>query len=99
MMNRIELYRAYRERYTEIAQDGVHSEELGELLVAKSKYYRGQQDYDHVLQEIADVMICCEQLILNMADRHLIEYDILESEVRDIKLQKLKRMKDRLGTV
>lgn len=98
-MNRLKLYRAYREKYTEIAQDGVHSEELGELLAAKSKYYRGQHDYDHVLEEIADVMICCEQLILNMADRHGIEYDVFESEVRNIKYRKIERMQERLGTV
>ena len=95
-MNKAELYRRYRSRYTEIAQDGVMTEEMGELLVAKSKYYRGLGDYDAVLEEVADVVICTEQLIQNIADRHGLEFDDLIHRVREIQRQKWKRMKERL---
>ena len=96
-MDRLYLFLEYRRKYGEIAQAMVAHEELCELGTAISQYYRGRDDADHVIEEIADVMICCEQLILNMSIRHGDTYDNMEDKVRDIKLKKIKRMAERIG--
>lgn len=93
---RFKIFRMLRKRYTEIAQAMVACEELGELITAISQYYRGRDDADHVIEEIADVMVCCEQLILNMADRHECEYEDFENIVRETKQRKIERMEMRL---
>lgn len=96
-MNKLELYRKYRKTYGESAQDGVFSEEAGEYLVAKSKYNRGLGSHVYVLEEIADNLICFEQLVLNMADKENREFGEFWSMVEQIKTAKIERMDKRLN--
>jgi len=93
----IKIFRAARDKYGESAQREVISEEIGELLSAKSKYYRGRIDYDNVLDECADVLVCIDQLILNIADRHGYTYEELIARVRGIKDMKVLRLAERVG--
>ena len=94
---RFSIFRNARHKWSEIAQAMVACEEMGELITAVSQYYRGRDDADHVLEEIADVMLCCEQLIFNMAERHNCEYEDFETIVRETKQRKLERMEMRLN--
>lgn len=95
-MDNLEIYRAYREKYSEIAQAMVLGEECGELLSAVSKYLRGRSDFDCVIEEMADVMILIEQFILNIADRHDMEYNDVAVMVQKVKREKVMRMEERL---
>lgn len=94
---RFKIFRAAREKWSEIAQSMVLMEECGELISAVSRYYRGRDTFDHVLEEIADVIVCCEQLILNMADRHDYAFDEFEARIRNIKEEKVNRLNERIG--
>lgn len=74
------------EHYGATNQFGIHMEECSELIQAISKVNRAWNDWDKlqkvqddVLEEIADVLICIEQLqeILNISDddiESMIEY-------------------------
>ena len=63
-------------------------EELGELIVAVSKYDRQQATAEDVAGEIADVRIMCDQLM------HVV--GISEYQVKQIEIAKMERLKERI---
>ena len=63
-------------------------EELGELIVAVSKYDRKQATSDDIAGEIADVRIMCDQLM------HVV--GVSEYQVKQKEIAKLERLKERI---
>ena len=76
------------EKWGKEAQTIVAMEECAELIKECSKMLRGQENIDHLIEEIADVMICIEQLE--------IIYDIDNGDVLTEQVFKLDRLEKRL---
>lgn len=76
------------EKWGKEAQTIVAMEECAELIKEGSKMLRGQGNIDHLIEEIADVMICIEQLE--------IIYDIDNGDVLTEQVFKLDRLEKRL---
>lgn len=76
------------EKWGKEAQTIVAMEECAELIKECSKMLRGQGNIDHLIEEIADVMICIEQLE--------IIYDIDNGDVLTEQVFKLDRLEKRL---
>ena len=76
------------EKWGKEAQTIVAMEECAELIKECSKRLRGQGNIDHLSEEIADVMICIEQLE--------IIYDIDNGDVLTEQVFKLDRLEKRL---
>jgi len=66
----------------------VAMEELGELQHELSKFIRGSGDYNHLLEEYADVLIVLHQ-VKEM-------YNLAEPEIEREVTVKMERLKDRL---
>lgn len=72
----------------EDAQLNCAVEELAELIQAITKHKRGYDNYENIVEEIADVRIMIEQLIKIC--------DIKEQEIQEVEEYKLKRLQKRL---
>ena len=70
------------------AQTIVAMEECAELIKECSKMLRGQGNIDHLIEEIADVLICIEQLE--------VMYNIDNGDVLTEQVFKLERLEKRL---
>lgn len=60
----VDVYKAAAKKWGADAQAGVAVEEMGELIAALSRYARGRVGIEVVAEEVADVIICMEQLQL-----------------------------------
>lgn len=76
------------EKWEKEAQTIVAMEECAELIKECSKMLRGQGNIDHLIEEIADVLTCIEQLE--------IIYDIDNGDVLTEQVFKLDRLEKRL---
>ena len=76
------------EKWGKEAQTIVAMEEGAELIKECSKMLRGQGNIDHLIEEIADVLTCIEQLE--------IIYDIDNGDVLTEQVFKLDRLEKRL---
>lgn len=75
-------------KYGADMQQVIAIEEMAELTKELCKYKRGQDNFDHIAEEIADVEIMMEQLKI-MFNAH--------EEVDTYKAKKLKRLEERLN--
>ena len=85
---RAKVYEATASAYGTEAQTIVAIEELSELAKEVCKWLRGNQNYDHMAEEIADVTIMLEQLRLMFG---------LNDEVCNYMDSKIERLKGRIG--
>lgn len=76
------------EKWGKEAQTIVAMEECAELIKECSKMLRGQGNIDHLIEEIADVMICIEELE--------VMYNIDNGDVLTEVVYKLERLEKRL---
>ena len=76
-------------KYGVEAQSVVAMEECAELIKEISKAYRGKLNKDGMSEEIADVLICVEQLKMM--------YNIADEDVKRYKREKMQRLLERLG--
>ena len=76
------------EKWGKEAQTIVAMEECAELIKECSKMLRGQGNIDHLIEEIADVMICIEELE--------VMYNIDNGDVLTEIVYKLERLEKRL---
>ncbi len=76
-------------KYGSEAQSVVAMEECAELIKEISKAYRGKLNKDGMSEEIADVLICIEQLKMM--------YNIADEDVKRYKREKMQRLLERLG--
>lgn len=86
-MNVQELYRKALDTYGVTSQLMMVIEEMSELTKEISKYFRGDQDTQHIAEEIADVRIMLDQIELAFN---------LKDSVDDYIRLKLARLKGRL---
>lgn len=84
------------EHYGADNQLTIHMEECAELIQAISKCLRSESisnfDYQHLIEEIADVMVCIEQLkyIFNIPDESI-------EKIANLKIERQKgRIKDEI---
>lgn len=90
-MTKQEIVNTYKQAistYGEKAQKLVAIEEMSELTKEICKDFRGQLDREHLIEEMADVLITWSQLSLM--------YDISEKEICQMLERKLERLKERL---
>ena len=80
------------EKWGKEAQTIVAMEECAELIKEGSKMLRGQGNIDHLIEEIADVMICIEQLEIiydidngDVLTEQVFKLDILEKRLEEEK--------------
>lgn len=76
------------EKWGKEAQTIVAMEECAELIKECSKMLRGQGNIDHLIEEIADLMICIEELE--------VMYNIDNGDVLTEIVYKLERLEKRL---
>ena len=76
------------EKWGKEAQTIVAMEECAELIKECSKMLRGQENIDHLIEEIADVMICITELE--------VMYNIDNGDVLTEIVYKLERLEKRL---
>jgi len=83
--------------WSETFQKDMAQEEAGELIIAISHYRRGRVEISAVLEEVADVLIVCRQLMLDhMMDDTLPEGEDAVSFVLNIIDQKMERLQGRV---
>lgn len=87
----IDTYKKAISTYGEKAQKLVAIEEMSELTKEICKDFRGQLNREHLIEEVADVLI--------MLDQMLILYKISGEEVDLMRIKKVKRLKERLEKV
>ena len=85
-MNRNELYKRVLDKFGDL-QMVVAVEELSELQKEVCKAMRGKFNKEHLAEEVADVKIMIDQIMLH--------YAIQESEVKQVRDEKLKRTEER----
>ena len=91
MMNYQEVIDTYKlaiSAYGEKAQKLMAIEEMSELTKEICKDFRGKLDREHLIEEMADVLI--------MLDQMLILYKISGEEVGLMRIKKVERLKERL---
>lgn len=91
MMTYREVFNTYNkaiELYGEKAQKLMAIEEMSELTKEICKDFRGKLDREHLIEEMADVLI--------MLDQMLILYKISGEEVGLMRIKKVERLKERL---
>jgi NTP pyrophosphatase (non-canonical NTP hydrolase) len=71
-LDREELYRRALDEWGPEAQVRMLQEECGELIASVNRYSRGRCGAEEVAEEIADVLIMCEQAQL-VVGKHLVE--------------------------
>lgn len=92
MMNEIiEIEKRAIEAYGKDAQLKMAIEEMAELTQAICKSFRGKDNLDNIIEEIADVEIMLAQLKLI--------YKLNKNEVLVKKVEKLRRLEERLNNV
>ena len=90
-MNHKEITDTYKQAidlYGEKAQKLMAIEEMSELTKEICKDFRGLLDREHLIEEMADVMI--------MLDQMLLLYKISGEEVGLMRIKKVERLKERL---
>ena len=87
MLEKNQLYKRVLDVFGINNQLMVTVEECSELIKECSKMYRQKGNIGHLSEEIADVLIMCEQLI---------KYYNLKPQVENMMQEKLKRLKHRL---
>lgn len=90
MINRKEIIDTYKQAidtYGEHAQKLMAIEEMSELTKEICKDFRGLLDREHLIEEMADVLI--------MLDQMLILYKISGEEVDLMRIKKVERLKER----
>lgn len=92
----VKIYRQCRERFGEMRQKNKSTEEVGEYLQALNRYYEGEYQYDTVIEEVADCIVCFEQVLLAIGDRHGISFEEIKQKVIDIKNKKILRLEKRI---
>ena len=91
MMNYQEVIDTYKQAisaYGEKAQKLMAIEEMSELTKEICKDFRGKLNREHLIEEMADVLI--------MLDQMLLLYKISGEEVGLMRIQKVERLKERL---
>lgn len=91
MMNYQEIIDTYKQAisaYGEKAQKLMAIEEMSELTKEICKDFRGKLNREHLVEEIADVLI--------MLDQMLLLYKISGEEVGLMRIKKVERLKERL---
>lgn len=91
MMNYQEVTDTYKqaiETYGVRAQKLMAIEEMSELTKEICKDFRGKIDREHIIEEMADVLI--------MLDQMLLMYKISGEEVGLMRIKKVERLKERL---
>ena len=91
MMNYQEVIDTYKQAisaYGEKAQKLMAIEEMSELTKEICKDFRGKLDREHLIEEMADVLITIEQLA--------IIYEISDVAIFDACCEKIERLKERL---
>ena len=83
-----EVNRAVIEKYGKELQTFVAIEEMAELTKELSKDMRGEKNRDQIIEELADVYICLDQL--------KIMHDISLNEIVTMMNKKLERTAERL---
>lgn len=76
------------EMYGKEHQTMIAIEEMSELIKELSKDYRGNQNHDQIVEEMADVHICLEQLQMM--------FNISDKELDDMVEKKMQRNHERL---
>lgn len=84
----IDTYKRTIELYGEHAQKLMAIEEMSELTKEVCKDFRGKLDREHLIEEIADVLITLDQMLLI--------YEISEEEIYLMCERKMERLKERL---
>ena len=84
----IKIYKQAIETYGARAQKLMAIEEMSELTKEICKDFRGSLDREHLIEEMADVLI--------MLDQMLILYKISGEEVGLMRIKKVERLKERL---
>lgn len=87
-MDKNQIYWAAFDKWGLLLQLVVALEELGECQKEICKAIRGEVNWEHLAEEIADARICLEQVCLF--------FDI-ENKVEGYKAAKLQRLKERIG--
>jgi hypothetical protein len=90
MTNR-EIINTYKQAialYGEKAQKLMAIEEMSELTKEICKDFRGKLDREHLVEEVADVLITIDQL--------MIMYEISDREIQQMYERKIERLKGRL---
>lgn len=59
-------YRTAVDTYGLEKQLNVFHGEIGELMTAVADYRRGRDTKDHIAEELADVLICCKELMYGL---------------------------------
>ena len=91
MMNYQEITDTYKqaiETYGVRPQKLMAIEEMSELTKEICKYFRGKLNREHLIEEMADVLI--------MLDQMLLLYKISGEEVGLMRIKKVERLKERL---
>lgn len=86
----IDTYKRTIELYGEKAQKLMAIEEMSELTKEICKDFRGKLDREHLIEEIADVLITLDQMLLI--------YEISEEEIYLMCERKMERLKERMDT-
>nr|DAR81385.1 MAG TPA: nucleoside triphosphate pyrophosphohydrolase [Caudoviricetes sp.] len=84
-----DTYNKAIELYGEKAQKLMAIEEMSELTKEICKDFRGKLDREHLVEEMADVMITLDQL--------MIMYEVSTYEIWQICERKMERLKERLN--
>lgn len=94
MMNYQEVIDTYKQAisaYGEKAQKLMTIEEMSELTKEICKDFRGKLNREHLIEEMADVLI--------MLDQMLLMYEISGDEIQQMRERKIERLKERLEKV
>lgn len=94
MMNYQEVIDTYKQAisaYGEKAQKLMEIEEMSELTKEICKDFRGKLNREHLIEEMADVLI--------MLDQMLLMYEISGDEIQQMRERKIERLKERLEKV
>lgn len=86
----IDTYKKAIKTYGEKAQKLMAIEEMSELTKEVCKDFRGKLDREHLIEEIADVLITLDQMLLI--------YEISEEEIYLMCERKMERLKERMDT-
>ena len=84
----IDTYKKAIKTYGEKAQKLMAIEEMSELTKEICKDFRGQLNREHLIEEMADVLI--------MLDQMLLLYKISGEEVGLMRIKKVERLKERM---
>lgn len=84
----IDIYKQAIDLYGEKAQKLMAIEEMAELTKEICKDFRGKMDREHLIEEMADVLITMDQL--------MIMYEISVDEFQQMRERKIERLKEKM---